>query len=193
MKRIALLFLFVWMMCQFATAQKATLHVGDIAPYFSGSDQKGHRFDSKEQLQKSKLLVVFYRGHWCPYCNRELSSIQDSLQMLHAKNVRVVAITPEQPAYVQKTIEKTDVKFPVLHDKGHSIMDNFGVTTYLDAAAINRLKTIGVDIATINGSNGAVLPLPAVFILSQQGRIEYMFFDPNYRLRPSVSELLTHL
>jgi peroxiredoxin len=193
MKKAALLFLFSLFFCLLAVAQKQTLKVGDVAPVFSAADQDGNFVDLKEKLLKSKVILIFYRGHWCPYCNRELTALQDSLKLLQAKKAKVIAISPELPVYVQKTIEKTDVTFPVLSDRGHSIMDAYGVTITLDAAAQNRLKNIGVDLQLVNGANGNVLPVPAVYIINQQGKIDYIFFDPNYRVRPSVKELLEHL
>lgn len=193
MKKIALLLVLLSSLCFHLIAQKLTLQVGAVAPNFSAIDHQGRMIDLKERLLKSKVIIVFYRGHWCPFCNRELTALQDSLKLLQSKNANVIAISPELPLYIQKTMEKTDVSFPILSDKGHAIMDAYGVTTNLDNATISRLKTIGVDLSVVNGANGNVLPVPAVFIVNQQGKIDYIYFEPNYRLRPSVKELLDHL
>jgi peroxiredoxin len=193
MKKAALLFLFSLFFCLLTVAQKQTLKVGDFAPVFSAADQDGNFVNLKEKLLKSKVILVFYRGHWCPYCNRELKALQDSLKLLQSKKAKVIAISPELPAYVQKTIEKTDATFPILSDRGHAIMDAYGVSIAQDEASQNRLKNIGVDLQVVNGANGNVLPVPAVFIINQDGKIDYIFFDPNYRARPSVKQLLEHL
>jgi peroxiredoxin len=193
MKKAALLFLFSLFFCLLTVAQKQTLKVGDFAPVFSAADQDGNFVNLKEKLLKSKVILVFYRGHWCPYCNRELKALQDSLKLLQSKKAKMIAISPELPAYVKKTIEKTDATFPILSDRGHAIMDAYGVSIAQDEASQNRLKNIGVDLQVVNGANGNVLPVPAVFIINQDGKIDYIFFDSNYRARPSVKQLLEHL
>jgi peroxiredoxin len=193
MKKTILLFLLTSFLSLLLAGQKATLSIGNIAPAFSGTDQYGKKVVLKDLLKISKVIVVFYRGHWCPYCNRELIAIQDSLSMIHAKRAGVVAISPELPEYVEKTVQKTAATFPIISDKSHVIMDGYGVTTQLDAATQNRLKTVGIDLAVVNGSNGYILPIPAVFIINQNGQIDYIFFEPNHRIRPSVQQLLDHL
>lgn len=193
MKKTALLFLFSSLFSITLLAQKPSLQVGDIAPAFSGTDHQDRQIKLDELLKHSKVILVFYRGHWCPYCNRELVALQDSLNLLTAKKARVIAISPELPEYVQKTIQKTAASFSILSDRGHVIMDRYGTTMNLDAASQSRLKTVGVDLSVVNGTNGYVLPVPAVFIINQQGKIDYIFFEPNYRVRPSVKEILNHL
>ncbi len=190
MKKTALLFLLCCIMQLFLYSQKATLSLGDKAPHFSAKDQYGKQVSLSTLLKKNKVLLVFYRGHWCPFCNRELIALQDSLSLIQNTKTNLIAISPELPEYIQKTIQKTEVTFSIISDKGHAIMDAYGVTMPLDAVAQNRLKNIGVDLAIVNGSNGYILPVPAVYLINQQGEIDYIFFDPNYRNRPSVQELL---
>jgi peroxiredoxin len=93
------------------------LFINSKAPNFSATDQNGNKVELKELRKKGKVVVVFYRGNWCPYCNKQLQKLQDSLSLITAKGASVVAITPENPEGVAKTVEKSKVSFPVLHDE----------------------------------------------------------------------------
>lgn len=187
----------MWVWCLLlqlsAAAQSGNLEVGDKAIPFEAADQHGKMISLQSQLERGKVIVLFYRGFWCPFCNKQLSDFQDSISLFKAKNAQIIAITPEAPVYVKKTIEKTGAGFKILHDKNYTIMNKYGVAFTLDAAATNRMKKVNIDLAAINENNQAQLPVPAVFIINQQGIIEYVFFNPNYRVRPSVKELLEHL
>jgi peroxiredoxin len=176
-----------------AFAQGRELKAGDRAPDFDLRDQSGQRIQLSALLQQGKVVLAFYRGHWCPFCNRQLRTWQDSLPLIRAKNAQVIAITPEQPEYIRKTINKTDATFPILHDKEQRMMQAYGVAYPLDDNAVTRLQHVGVDLAATNGDAGRTLPVPAVYVINQQGIIEWVYFDPNYRARLSVQELLTHL
>jgi len=185
--------LLFWANAVLAQADPAALAVGSKAPSFSAKDQHG-RTVSLEQLQaKGPVIVIFYRGYWCPFCNRQLKQLQDSLPLLKKRNAQVVAISPESAIYVNNTIDKTEASFPILSDVDNSIMQRYKVLYDVDANTVSRLKAIGVDLNAVNASNDAVLPVPAVYIINQKGIITYAFFDSNYRNRPSVKTLLEKL
>lgn len=174
-------------------AQSKELVAGAKAPSFAAANQRGKMVNLSDMLAQGKTVVIFYRGYWCPYCNKQLKDYEDSLQLIKAKGANIVAITPELPVYVQKTIAKTQASFNILSDKDQSIMKSYGVAFTLDEQALVRLERIGVNLKEINGSNSNMLPVPGVFVVNQQGIIEYVYLDPNYRNRLSVKELLTHL
>ncbi len=163
------------------------------APNFSAIDQSGNKFELSKALKKGNVIVVFYRGQWCPYCNKQLKAMQDSLSMILAKGATVVAISPEKPDNIAKTVEKTKVSFPILMDDGMRIMSEYQVKFAVDTATQTRYKKFGIDFAEANGSNGANLPVPAVYIINNKGEITFRYFDTDYRKRVSVAELLSHL
>ena len=163
------------------------------APYFSAIDQSGKKFELSNALKKGSVIVVFYRGQWCPYCNKQLKAMQDSLSMILAKGASIVAISPEKPENIAKTVEKTKVSFPILMDDGMRIMNEYQVKFAVDTATQTRYKKFGIDFSEVNGSNGANLPVPAVYIVNSKGDITYRYFDTDYRKRVSLAELLSHL
>jgi len=93
------------------------LQVNQAAPDFSGKDQYGKTITLKSLLKKGNVLLVFYRGEWCPYCNKYLKELEESLLTISAKGASVVAVTPEKPEYVAKSVEKTKATFPFFMTK----------------------------------------------------------------------------
>ncbi len=182
-----------------ATAQKKTkekptgLELNSAAPPFSAKDQFGKTISLSSLLKKGPVVLLFYRGEWCPYCNKQISEMQDSLQIVTAKGATVLAVTPEKPDNIVKTIEKTKATFSVLFDDGLKIMNSYKVAFMLDMETIRKYKTYGVDFDIVNGNNGANLPVPAVYIINKEGKITYRHFDENYRKRPSVKEIASRL
>lgn len=94
------------------------LSVGAKAPMFSATDADGKKYKLKSDLKKGPVVVLFYRGQWCPVCNRYLSRLQDSLQQIYSKGATVIAISPEKPELLGKTREKTKASFTLLHEQG---------------------------------------------------------------------------
>lgn len=169
------------------------LNVNDKAPEFSAKNQDGKAISLKEKLKTGPVVLVFYRGQWCPYCNRELKNLQDSLSLITAKGATLIAVTPEKPENINKTIEKTKAAYPVLFDEGLKIMKSYDVAFAVDAKTIEKYKGYGIDFNEANGNNGANLPVPAVYIINKKGEIIYKYFDADYRKRPSVKDLLDQL
>jgi peroxiredoxin len=169
------------------------LRVNDTAPLFTAKDQSGKTVNLKSLLKKGPVVMMFYRGEWCPFCNKQLTEMQDSLMMVTSKGATVVAITPEKPENILKTIEKTKASFPVLFDDGLKIMKDYKVAFAVAPTMIEKYKEYGIDFSVVNGDNGANLPVPAVYIISKEGKIIYRYFDENYRKRLSVRELVKRL
>ena len=176
-----------------AQTAPAGLPVNATAPDFKAKDQNGKTFHLKSSLSKGAVLLVFYRGQWCPYCNHELKSLQDSLTLIAKKGVTLVAVTPELQENVSKTITKTGATYPILHDEGLTIMKSYDVSYAVDSTWTARYLKFGVDVSKNNGSNGNTLPVPAIYVIDRKGKIIYRFFEPDFRIRPSVAEILAHL
>lgn len=166
---------------------------GSQAPAFSATDQQGKKVSLQILLAKGPVVLVFYRGYWCPYCNRYLKKLEDSLVSISSKGASLVAVTPEKPESISKTLEKTKASYPVLFDEGMAIMKSYGVNYAVDTATIARYKKYNIDFDATNGSNGANLPVPAVYVINPNGKITYRFFNTDYTKRPSVKEITNHL
>lgn len=179
----------------FAIAQEAPegLFIGSKAPDFKANDQNGNEVRLKDLLKKGKVVLVFYRGQWCPYCNRELSRIQDSLQLIKDKGATVLAVSPEKQENITLTVEKTKAEFSVLYDEGLKIMKAYDVEFEVPENTITRYRNANIDIEKNNGANGKYLPVPAVYIIDKESTVTYRFFDADYRKRPWVKDLLENL
>jgi peroxiredoxin len=198
MKKAIFLFSVLCTITSMAIAQTATVYpeglkVGDAAPMFTAKDQNGKTVNLKHALKSGPVVMLFYRGQWCPFCNKQLSQFSDSLQMLIGKGASVLAITPETEENVKKTIEKTKSSFPILEDEGMAIMKMYKVNFAVDENTIAKYKGYGIDFDKANGSNGANLPVPATYIIGKDGIVKYVFFNTDYRKRASVQDIINNL
>jgi peroxiredoxin len=167
------------------------LKTGVLAPAFTAIDNAGKTVDLKTLLKTHKAVVLFfYRGQWCPYCNKHISQLQDSLQLLTDKGAYVVGVTPETPDNINKTVDKTHASFSLVHDDRYKIMKAYNVNYTVDDDLNVKLKGYGIDLEKNNGNTDHVLPVPATYIIDQTGKIIFVHFDKNYTKRASVSDML---
>lgn len=170
------------------------LTAGTTAPTFTAKDNVGKTLDLKALLKThSAVVVLFYRGQWCPYCNKHISQLQDSLQLLTAKNVYVIAVTPETNEAITKTVEKTHASFSLVHDDNYKIMKAYQVDYVMDNTMVTKYKGYGVDLEKNNGNTDHVLPVPATYIINKSGKITFVHFDKDYRNRLAVSTILAKI
>jgi peroxiredoxin len=169
------------------------LSVHDKAPDFTAKNQVGTSVNLKSELKKGAVVLIFYRGQWCPYCMKQLKSLEDSLLLIQQKGATLIAITPEKQENVTKTLDKTKSSFSILSDDSLKIMNAYKVSFQLDPKTTEKYKGFGVNLLEDNGNNGNKLPVPAVYIINKEGKISYRYFDTNYKKRLSVKELLLHL
>ena len=191
------LFLFICfaMAASSLTAQEAPegLFIASKAPDFKAKDQNGKEVRLKDLLKKGKVVLVFYRGQWCPYCNKELSRLQDSLQFITDKGATLLAVSPEKPENISKTVEKTKATYSVLYDEDLKIMKAYEVEFEVQENTITRYRNAGIDLEKSNGGNGKYLPVPAVYVIDKESTITYRFFLLYYKKRPSVQDILKNL
>lgn len=170
------------------------LKIGDQAPTFSTQDHMGNALELNQLLKQGPVVLQFYRGDWCPVCNRYLSAFQDSVQLIKDRGAQVIAITPQTNEYIKKTIAITNIEYPVIADKGYSIMKNykvlFKVTESYDAMIKDKLQA---DIASSNNDKTPYLPVPATYVIGKDGKIKYVHFNPKYQDRATVNDILAHL
>ncbi|RYY55659.1 MAG: AhpC/TSA family protein [Chitinophagaceae bacterium] len=194
MKKAFFLSLFV-SLAILASAQQAPegLFLNSKAPEFKGTDQNGKTVRLKDLRKEGKVVLVFYRGQWCPSCNKYLSLLNDSLQAIAGKGATVVAITPETTENVGKTVEKTKAGFSILSDEGLKIMKAYDVEFEVPGNTLERYRNSGINIAENNGANGNFLPIPATYVIDKEGNVVYRFFNADYKKRPSIDEILVAL
>ena len=170
------------------------LKSGVQAPEFTARDNSGKILDLKSLLKSHKAVVLFfYRGQWCPYCNKQIKELQDSLQLLTGKGAYVIGVTPETGENINKTIDKTHASFSIIQDNGYKIMKAYDVNYTVDDVLNAKLKSYGVDLEKNNGNTDHVLPVPATYVIDRSGKIIFVHFDKDYTKRASVSSILAAL
>ena len=194
MNKLVLLITIAIVTFSFTANDKPTgLNVGDIAPDFTAKNQDNNDVNLKELLKSGSVVLIFYRGEWCPYCNRQLKALEDSLALIKSKGANIIAISPEKLENINKTIEKTKVTYNVVTDENSQIMNAYKVAFELDGKTTEKYKGYGINLIERNGSSGNTLPVPAVYIINKEGKITYRYFDVNYANRASVQEILKNL
>lgn len=171
------------------------LFINSKAPDFKGKDQNGNELVLKDLRKKGPVVIIFYRGYWCPYCNKELQKLEDSLQLIKEKGAQLIAITPEKQDGVAKTIEKTKASYPIITDDELKIMRAYDVIYQVDSKTVDRYKMASIDLAGNNGQkpDAVYLPVPAVYIIGKDGEIKYRYFNEDYKKQAPVKDILDNL
>jgi len=170
-------------------AQRAR-KAGDLAPDFVLNDADGKPVASRDLLAKGPLVVSFYRGVWCPYCNLELQALQAVLPEVSARGARLVAISPQIAANSRKSQRDNKLGFPILSDVGSEVADAFGIRFALPDYLVQVYRSFGNNLPAINDDPSWVLPMPAHYVIGGDGVIAYAEINPDYTRRPDPSELL---
>ncbi|WP_231465148.1 peroxiredoxin family protein [Pedobacter sp. Leaf132] len=170
------------------------LKVGDKAPEFIAKNSEGKEINLKQLLKQNKSVVLFfYRGQWCPYCNKHIKDLQDSLSKLSEKGAYVLGVTPETNESIAKTKGKTNASFSLLSDRDYKIMKAYKVDFVMEESLVSKYKTYGIDVAKNNGALNAVLPVPATYIIDKSGKIKFVQFDKDYKKRASIKDIAAKL
>jgi len=170
------------------------LNVGDKAPHIVGVDQNGKKINSVDILKYNKILIVFYRGNWCPHCKKHLGSLQEHLDEFIEKGVYVMVVTPETGERTKETSDLWHINFSILYDVDNKIMEDYKVAFELNKDNVTKyFGPISKRVAKYNVENNNVLPVPATYIIDQNGLISYVQYDPNYKNRSDFEEILKTL
>ncbi len=171
--------------------QKEALKVGDKMPSFSLPDPGGKMVSSDELLERGSLILSFYRGGWCPYCNLELRALQHLLPDFSAEKATLVAISPEKPDNSLSTQEKNDLGFSVLSDSNNKVARSMGLVFEVPQEVVVISKSeFDLDYMSYNGTSKHELPIPATYVVGSNSIIKYAFVDPDYSRRAEPSEIL---
>ena len=173
-------------------AQRA-LKVGDKAPLFSLKDGNGELVSSAQLLAKGPLVLTFYRGVWCPYCNMELEALQAFLPELKAAGAQLVAVSPQTASNSRKSTRITELEFPILSDPHNDVAAAFGLRFELPDYLIELYKVFGNNLPLINDDPAWTLPMPARYVIGQDSVIRYAEVNPDYTQRPEPSDMLDAL
>ncbi|GAB0113912.1 peroxiredoxin-like family protein [Acidisoma sp. C75] len=169
------------------------LKAGDKAPAFTLEDPDGQPVSSAELIAQGPLVVSFYRGVWCPYCNMELQALQAALPEFRKLGANLLAISPQTPVNSRKSVRQNALDFAILSDSHNTVAAAFGLRFELPDYLIDLYKSLKSDLPAFNGDPSWTLPMPGRFVIAQDGTILYAEVNPDYTRRPEPEDMLPAL
>ena len=169
---------------------RKALRTGDAAPLFELPDAHGTTVRLEDLLLGGPVILSFYRGSWCPYCNLELQALQRELDNVTDTGAQLVAVSPNKPDVSADLVEKLGLSFAVLSDIGSQVADAFGIAFEVLPELRELYEAAGRNLGEMNGSEEWVLPVPATYVIDQTGTIRYDFVELDYRKRAEPSEVV---
>jgi peroxiredoxin len=166
------------------------LKAGDKAPDFVLNDADGKPVASRDLRAKGPLVLSFYRGVWCSYCNMELQALQAELAAIEARGASLVAISPQTAPNSRRSQRDNKLSFPILSDLKAEVANAFGIRFALPDYLVEVYQSFKNDLPLINDDPSWVLPMPARYVIDTDGIIAYAEVNPDYTQRPDPSELL---
>ena len=196
MKKLSLVIFFLFT-CGVLSAQIADkaenvkpLKVGETIENTSLRLLDGTQTSTKTLFSEQKSVLVFYRGGWCPYCNKHLAALKTVENELIDLGYRILAVSPDRPEKLQTSTAKHDLKYVLLSDSKMELTQSLGLAFQLSDGEVAKLKGYGMDLEESSGENHHLLPVPAIFIVNEQGQILYRYFNPDYKTRLDNKDLL---
>lgn len=165
------------------------LKAGDVAPAFTLPDADGKPVSSRDLLAKGPLVVTFYRGVWCPYCNFDLTALEDARAEIEARGSGLVAVSQQTAPNSRKSQRQNGLGFPILSDKGGEVGAQFGVRWTVPNYLREIHKALGADLTQFNGEDSWTLSMPARYVIGQDGVIAYAEVNADYTRRPDSEAL----
>lgn len=163
---------------------------GDTAPDFELPNAVGERVRLSDLLSSGPVILSFYRGQWCPFCNLELRALQRAITDIESAGATLVAVSPNTPDTSLTTVEKHSLTFPVLSDHDNLVAKQFNLVYEMTAENIENYREKGRDIPAMNGTDKWELPIPATYVINSDRVIRYSFVDTNHRVRGEPSEVV---
>lgn len=170
------------------------LKIGQLAIEFELPNQEGKAVALKDLVAKGPVVVTFYRGDWCPYCNLQLRALQARLEEIEALGATLVAISPQVPDGSLTKSEISEMTFTVLSDQNAKVASQYGVAWEVPEFLLDHMRVDrNLDLEKINNGNGSVLPIPATFIIGTDGIIAWNYVNVDYRTRSEPEEIVEAL
>ncbi len=151
------------------------LTTGLLAPDFTGTDQHGQQLQLSELRRKGPVVLVFYRGLWCPACQKHLGELQTSLDKFMSKGASVVAVTPETTEQTNQSVPVKSTSISIIHDRDNEIMQAFQVGYQPGTGTLRLFDVMGVNLEEANGNDQNILPIPALYVIGQNGEIQFSY------------------
>jgi peroxiredoxin len=173
--------------------EERILPVGAKAPEFALPDASGRVVRSSDLLALGPLVISFFRGRWCAYCVTELEAWRDLYSVVRESGALLVGISPQTVRQSDFAVSQHEIPFPLLHDSHCDVAQHFGITYKVPPFHQNYFRSILVNIPFVNGDESWLLPLPATYVLAQDGTVLYAEAHADFRVRPEPGEVLKYL
>ena len=147
----------------------------------------------KDVVAGKPSVLVFYRGGWCPYCNKQLARLRKITEQINKLGYKLIAVSPDKVSKFQETVKKQKLDYTVVSDSELNIAQHFGLTFKVDAKTRAIYKTYGIDLEEASGKTHYSLPLPAIYVLDSNGLVHFNYVNPNYKIRMNEKVLLNAL
>jgi peroxiredoxin len=170
------------------------IKIGQKAPDFELPNPQGKSIALESVLDKGPVIVTFYRGDWCPYCNLQLRALQLRLDDIHALGATLIAVSPQVPDGSMTKTQISEMEFIVLSDQDAKVASQYGVAWKVPEFLTEHMRVDRqLDLEKINNGNGGVLPIPATFVLNSQGVVTWRYVNVDYRTRSEPDEIIEAL
>ncbi|MBN8568198.1 MAG: AhpC/TSA family protein [Ignavibacteria bacterium] len=173
-----------------SAADVKPIAVGEKIPDVTLKNAKGEPVSLTTLAGEKQTILVFFRGGWCPYCNKQLMGLQKIESDLTALGYQIVAITADKPEKISETVTNDELKYTILSDNNSDASIAFGIAFKVDDATVEKYKGYNLDLDEASGNSNHILPVPSVFILDKQGKIKYEYVNPDYKVRLDENKLL---
>jgi peroxiredoxin len=171
-------------------AARRAKKAGDLAPAFSLKDPEGNVINSADLLKRGPVVLSFYRGVWCPYCNMELQALETAKSEFDRYGASLVAISPQTAPNSRKSVRQNKLSFPILSDVKGKVGAAFGLRFDLPDYLVELYKQLKNDLPTFNDDPSWTLPMPARYVIGQNGVILYSEVNPDYTRRPEPEDMI---
>lgn len=167
--------------------------MGDTAPEFRLPNVQGGHTSLSELLKRGPVVLSFYRGGWCPFCNLEFKALHDKMHEMQTLGATLAGISPETLAVSRQTVQDHQLEFEVLSDEGNRVARDYGLVMVVDEAIRPYYAQWGIDIPAANGNETFELPVPATYLIDQSGRIRAAHVDKDYTKRMEPTDIMAAL
>jgi peroxiredoxin len=173
-----------------AAVEVNPVEVGATAPDATLTRADGTSTTVHALVAEHPVVLVFYRGGWCPYCNRHLSALAEVEERLLEKGYSIHAVSADRPEKVAEVAEAAEFNYALYSDAEAEAAKAFGLAFKVDAATYKKLLGYGIDLEDASGNEHHLLPVPALFIIGSDARIRFRYYNPDYTERLSAESLL---
>ncbi|MCR4316037.1 MAG: AhpC/TSA family protein [Planctomycetes bacterium] len=170
------------------------LEVGDTIPFAVLRDISGRDVDTDELFTQKPTVLIIYRGGWCPFCTRHLARIETIIPDIEALGYQLIAVSPDQPSKLEITSGDLELPFKVYSDSNLDLISGLGLAFRVDDETFNKYKNeYQIDLEAFSGEDHHLLPVPAVYIVDDEKKIEFAYYNPDYKVRVDADEILAQV